>query len=340
MKSLSREILDFLQTQYSNAIQIIPLKGDASQRRYYRLMHKEKTSILMVGEPFDNPETFPFLSVREHLAKHNVNVPTVINQAPHLGVILLEDLGDITLECQFWKLKDQKDILPFYKKAIDELIKIHFDCTRDTQSSCTAFQNSFHTDNLLYEMNYGKKHFLETMMGIRIRSQDLSLMESCFKDICTQLHQQKKYICHRDYHSRNLMIHKDKIRVIDFQDARLGPIPYDLVSLCHDSYVELNGEAIDTLLNYYDKQVKDRFRETISKDELNHIFHLQTIQRCFKVCGSFSSFYNLRKDHRYLKYLHGTINKVDKALEPFPSYSFFRRILKETGCLEKDFTIL
>lgn len=341
MDVLSPEIQDFLQAQFSGNMKIIPLKGDASQRRYYRLMHaQQESSVLMVGEVFDNSHTFPFLSVGEHFAKHGVHVPIVMGQAPHLGVVLLEDLGDEMLECKFWELKSQQGIVPLYKKAIDEMVKIHFACTKDKQLSCTAFQTSFKVDNLLYEMNYGREHFLEKMMGLPISSQDLSRMESFFKEVCIQLDHQKKCICHRDYHSRNLMVHKDKIRVIDFQDARLGPIPYDLVSLCHDSYVDLEPEIIDILINYYGEQVYCLFGEAMNRDEFNHIFYLQTIQRCFKVCGSFSSFYNLREDRRYLKYLHRTINKVDKALEPFPSYSFFRQLLRETGCLEKDFTVL
>ena len=233
-----------------------------------------------------------------------------------------------------------KICLPFYKQSIDELIKIHFHCSADHNPSCTAFQNSFHMENLLWEMNFGKEHFLEPFLGARIRRQDSLLLANIFKDICKQLHQQKKYICHRDYHSRNLMIHKNKVRVIDFQDARMGPIQYDLVSLLHDSYVDLSTPCIHSLLDHYHQQASSLHSLSLPMDEFHHIFKLQIIQRGFKVCGSFASFYNLRGDRRYLKYLPKAIHKVYDTLADFPSYTGFRELLSETGCLEKDFSDL
>ena len=334
MGYLSYEVLNFLQAQLTGPIQVLPLKGDASLRCYYRVLTQRTSYVLMMGEAFKD-QTFPFLSVQRHFIQHNIPVPHIIAQAPSLGAILLEDLGDLTLERKFQELKDQKHILPLYKQAIDQMIRIHSECTQDHQPFCTAFQTVFDTENLLSEMNYARKHFLEKAIGLRIHPRDLSRIKSFFMDICTQLHQQPKVICHRDYHSRNLMIRGDQIRVIDFQDARLGPRPYDLVSLCHDSYVDLTPESINTLIDYYRKQAHGL---SMGTDEFMDLFQQQTIQRCFKVCGNFSSFYNLRGDRSYLKYLNKTINKVDKALEHFPN--FFRQMLRETGILERDFTNL
>ena len=289
----------------------------------------------MVWETFDNTETFPFLSVQKHFAKHSVRVPSVIAKSPQLGTLLLEDLGDLTLERKFWE--HQESVIPFYKQAIDEVIKIHFHCTNDKPTSCTAFHTVFDTSSLLWEMNYGKKHLLQDLAGLNMNPKDLSDLESVFTDICTRLHKSPKYICHRDYHSRNLMIHRNKIKVIDFQDARLGPVQYDLVSLLHDSYVDLNNESIDTLLNYYNDQAHSLYRKTPSSDEFHNIFKLQIIQRCFKACGSFACFHNIRRDGRYLKYIHGTINKVKEILTEFPEYSHFANVLTRQNLLEQRF---
>ena len=207
---------------------------------------------------------------------------------------------------------------------------------KDDPLSCSAFQIEFNTEKLLWEMNYGRKHFLEGLMNIEFSSKESSQMDSVFTQICTQLHQHPKYICHRDYHSRNLLIYNKKIQVIDFQDARLGPVQYDLVSLLYDSYVNLSSELIEEVLDYYHEQSQNLYQQRPSLDEFNYIFKLQIIQRCFKACGSFASFYNMRGDSRYLKYIPKAIGRVNDTLMDFQEYSAFQNILRENQILEKS----
>ena len=134
-----------------------------------------------------------------------------------------------------------------------------------------------------------------------------------FTKISETLHKEPKYISHRDYHSRNLMIKFDKMCVIDFQDARMGPVQYDLVSLIKDSYVDITDEYGQRILSYYFDRAKD-YKKTFDRDHFNHIYELQSIQRCFKACGSFASFFHQREDRRYLKYLTPTLKKVIKKI--------------------------
>jgi aminoglycoside/choline kinase family phosphotransferase len=162
-------------------------------------------------------------------------------------------------------------------------------------------------------------------------------LQRVFLEICSQLDRQPKFISHRDYHSRNLMIKLGKMRVIDFQDARLGPIQYDLVSLLHDSYVDLDKSSMEKVLQYYLTRCLDDYGQNISRDEFDQVFRLQSVQRCFKACGSFSSFYNIRGDTRYLKYIHRTINTVLNYLDFFPEYQSFKNLLGDSQLLQMDF---
>src|SRR5690606_10364646 len=148
---------------------------------------------------------------------------------------------------------------------------------------------------------------------------------------------EEKHICHRDYHSRNVMIKFGKAHVIDFQDARMGPIQYDLVSLVHDSYVDMDDQLRDDVLEYYLAQATQYRAAPISRDHFFQIFRVQMLQRCFKACGSFASFYNMREDTRYLKYLPGTLKKVAMTLDAFPQYRTFKSLIVDNGLLEKDF---
>ncbi len=317
--------------------QVLPLAGDASSRRYMRIVYQDKSSVLMIWEPFTDDGHYPFLNVLQHFAHHGVHVPFVVGKAPKLGLVLLEDLGDLTLERKFWESQNYAQALPDYHQAIDEIIKIHYAATNDRTSGCTAFGVDFNVEKLLWEMNYGFEHLIEKFCKVQLAAKDNTALQNIFVDICTQLHNQPKHICHRDYHSRNIMLKLGKTYVIDFQDARTGPIQYDLVSLVHDSYVDMGEQMRQEVLDYYVTQANAQRKTPINRAEFQAVFKLQMLQRCFKACGSFSSFYNMREDLRYLKYLKPTVMKVAQALEDYPQYKLFLNIMRDNGLLELDY---
>ncbi|MCB0357057.1 MAG: phosphotransferase, partial [Bdellovibrionales bacterium] len=112
------------------------------------------------------------------------------------------------------------------------------------------FTVEFNREKLLWEMNYGREHLLEKFCQFDLSAVERNMLTQTFTQICETLAKEPKRISHRDYHSRNLMIKLGNMRVIDFQDARMGPVQYDLVSLLHDSYVQLHADSIDKLLHY------------------------------------------------------------------------------------------
>lgn len=329
----------FLKDYYKSAdYKVIPLAGDASSRRYFRVVHANDTSVLMSWEPF-NPDKYPFLSVLKHFAKNKVRVPEVRAMAPELGFMLLEDLGDLTLERKFWENQSPTPAIPYYKQSLDELVKMHFAATAD-KSSCTAFDIMFDTEKLLWELNYGRQHLLEGVCHWKPSEKVSQQLQAAFVSISEKLHQEPKFIAHRDYHSRNLMIKFDEVRVIDFQDARLGPVQYDLVSLLKDSYVNMSDEMAKELLEYYLVQAKPHLGSAYSKEHFTSVYELQSIQRCFKACGSFASFLNLRNDKRYLKYLDGTLKRVLKSVGIFPEYKIISDVIIDSGSLDKRYESL
>lgn len=326
----------FLQKTLSlKDIKILPLAGDASNRKYFRVVQSENSWVLMMWEPF-NPDEYPFLSVLQHFAQNGVHVPKVVGMSPSEGLVLLEDLGDLTLERRFWENQNQETVTFFYRMALDEIIKIHGKATQN-KSNCTAFKIQFDTEKLLWELNYGRDNLILGVLNANLSPKVQEELQKIFLNICETLHQEPKVICHRDYHSRNLMIKLDKMFVIDFQDARMGPIQYDLVSLFKDSYVDLEDETVKQLMSYYLEQSKEFLPKNFSKDHFDRIYEIQSLQRCFKACGSFASFYHQRGDKRYLKYLTPTLKRVLKCLIQFPQYKLFSDILLDSGALEKKF---
>lgn len=322
----------------SSAYKVFSLAGDASNRRYYRVVLDHNSWVLMRWEPFD-PKNYPFLSVLNHFAKNGVHVPQVVHMSPEEGLVLLEDLGDLTLERKFWENQNQDAAIDFYRMAIDEIVKIHYPATED-KSDCTAFNIQFDTEKLLWEMNYGKDNLLAGILKFPFTEKSGRELVSVFTDICEKLHAEPKRIAHRDYHSRNLMIKLDEMKVIDFQDARLGTIQYDLVSLLKDSYVDMTDAMANTLLDDYLGKARPYLAKNFSREHFDHIYELQSIQRCFKACGSFASFLHLRNDRRYLKYLSGTLRRVMKSLTLFPEYKVMTDIIIDAGALDRKYEAL
>lgn len=319
----------------TNTYRVFSLAGDASNRRYYRVVQDNTSSVLMRWDPF-KPDDYPFLSVLNHFAKNGVNVPQVLAMDPEQGLVLLEDLGDLTLERKFWESQSPEAATEFYQMAIDEIVKIHHPATLD-KSNCTAFKIKFDTEKFLWEMNYGKDNLLAGVLHFPFTEALQKELSAVFLDICSRLDQEPKRIAHRDYHSRNLMIKLDQMTVIDFQDARLGPIQYDLVSLMRDSYVDMNDSMAKSLIDDYLTKSKSYLPQDFSREHFDRIYELQSIQRCFKACGSFASFYHLRQDKRYLKYLPGTLRRVMKAIAEFPEYKVFANVLIDSGALERKY---
>ncbi len=319
--------------------EVYQLAGDASARKYYRIIHNEKTYVLMVWEPFDET-TYPFINILRHFEAAGVQVPKIVEIEPSLGVVLLEDLGDLTLERKFWETTDPESSWEFYQKAVDEIVKIHTTATTGSFPQLKkklAKEVEFDVAKFMWEMNYAKTHLIEGLLQFKMNSSVAHELDKVFNDFCTKLHLEPKVICHRDYHSRNLMMKLNKIYVIDFQDARMGPIQYDLVSLVKDSYVHIPESYAAKILQYYFDSTNFVAQNKSSLDHFYRIYELQSIQRCFKACGSFASFANTRDDKRYLKYLPHTLENVISSLEHFPEYKLLKNVLVDAGALEKDY---
>ena len=338
MQLLSDEILQFIGREIGTKdFETFQLAGDASSRKYYRIVFDTQSRVLMSWEPFQDPDNYPFLNVQRHFARVDVRVPKVEALAPELGVVLLEDLGDLTLERKFWENQNQAHALPFYFQAVDEIVKIHFLATKPVKPPSVCQTTMFDTAKFMWEMNYAREHFLEKVGGINLSDADQKKLQAEFHQICDTLDRQPKFVCHRDYHSRNLMLKLGRIYVIDFQDARTGPIQYDLVSLVHDSYVNLWPESIDTILEDYKDKAEAVGPKGVIRPDFDEIFKLQTIQRCFKACGSFTSFFNMRKDTRYLKYIKNTATLVAKTLAEDGRFKLFRKVIDDAGLADRDY---
>src|SRR5678810_813519 len=110
---------------------------------------------------------------------------------------------------------------------------------------------AFDVEKLSWELQFFVKHFLEAYRGASLTASEREALNVELLRIAEELAAEPRVFCHRDYHSRNLMLHDSQLYIIDFQDARMGPDTYDLVSLLRDSYVDLPPQTVGELMAYF-----------------------------------------------------------------------------------------
>src|SRR5204863_9991752 len=147
-------------------------------------------------------------------------------------------------------------------------------------------QLTFDVEKLTWEMHYFVKHFVEGYRGAALSPAQRSALSQEWTHLVDELASEPHVLCHRDYHSRNLMVHGGQLYVIDFQDARMGPDTYDLVSLLRDSYMDITEAQLDDLIAYFLALQAGTEREQDTA-EFRRRFDLMALQRNLKALGTF-----------------------------------------------------
>jgi aminoglycoside/choline kinase family phosphotransferase len=334
-----RKILNGALGYSAEKIEITRLAGDASNRTYHRVCWKENGSarslILMVmaaPEGFKTSEEavsgaptpiteLPFINIQRHLRAIKVAVPEILFYDAAQGWMLLEDLGDVTFaqEIQEKAAGNEALLKKYYQSAIDILLTIQTEATTAPSNGCIAHHRAFDQALLVWEFDHFIEYGIEARNGKPIPYKERDAIRAYFSDIALRLASLPQVFTHRDYHSRNLMIQTDPagfmIRVIDFQDALMGPPQYDLASLLRDSYIDLPEPVIDNLIAYYLQQREARTGERAQSEMFREYFDLVSIQRNLKAAGRFVYIDQVKKNPRFLQYVPPTLRKVKRNLE-------------------------
>src|SRR6186713_282693 len=229
---------------------VVPLTGDASDRRYFRILLPDAPSIVLAlnSAPFD-VRTLPFVNVATLMARMPVPIPAVIGHADDLGVLALQDLGDVTLQAHLGAASAAHHAA-LYRQSVALIATLQRRGQELASPDFLPYGIAFDVEKLTWELDFFTKHFIEGYRGATLPAADREALSREWAQIATELAAEARVLCHRDYHSRNLMLHGGRLYIIDFQDARMGPDTYDLVSLLRDSYVDLPEKTVDELLAY------------------------------------------------------------------------------------------
>lgn len=301
-----------------------PLAGDASDRSYVRLHHPAAAPTASVGMILPAPwkgDALPFLRIGSLLAKTGIPVPTVYGANPAAGVILLEDAGDEMLE-DLWNRGGWEAARAPYQKAVDILLTL--------QGKALRVEAAFDPETFTRELHHTRRHAFEALLKMEAPE---AAFADAFKALSAEICRLPFRLAHRDYHSRNLMVAGGALTVLDFQDARMGPVTYDLASLIFDSYVSLPEKARGELIRRYlagsgeaqafaggGSFASGSFARSGSFEEA---LALTALQRNLKAIGTFAFQWSERGTPRYLSHIPPTVGHIRGHLEKLPCWDRF-----------------
>jgi hypothetical protein len=302
---------------------VMALTGDASDRRYFRVLLPDMPSIVLslYAAPFDF-DALSFVNVARLLDQMPVPIPTVLGHADDIGVLALEDLGDVTLQAHLGAATPAEHAAR-YRQAVALIATLQRRGAELESPAFVPYGIAFDVEKLAWELDFFTKHFIEAYRGVVIAAAAQDELRREFAGLIGELAAEPRVLCHRDYHSRNLMLYHDRLYIIDFQDARMGPDTYDLVSLLRDSYVDLADETIDELIAYF-LALKG---QTGTEAEFRSRFDLMALQRNLKALGTFGYQTTARRNPVYIQYIPRTLRYVRNNLEHLPRFARLRELL-------------
>jgi N-acetylmuramate 1-kinase len=309
---------------------VLPLTGDASDRRYFRALLRDGASIVLAlhAGPIDF-DTMPFVTISRLMSQIPLPVPTILHHSNALGIIGLQDLGDVTLQAHLGAAA-LDDHHALYRQAVSFIARLQRRGAELTSDEYPPYHVAFDTDKLSWEFEFFYKHFLRAYRGVSPSVTVQRTLSEEWAAIVSELAAEPRVLCHRDYHSRNLMLYDGGLYIIDYQDARMGPDTYDLVSLLRDSYVDLTSQQVEELIAYFLALTHDAMgvsAEAIA--EFRRRFDLMALQRNFKALGTFGYQTVARGNTVYIQYIPRTLNYVRTNLAKYPRFDRLREVLAD-----------
>jgi N-acetylmuramate 1-kinase len=289
-RTAARERLaEYVARAGGDAEKVLALTPDASTREYFRIPWKGAVAVAAVyPEPFD-PEIHPFMDVTRLFKEAGLPVPSILDLDPLNGIIVQEDFGDRQLRRVFESAsEDERE--SYLEQAISLIADIQAATDLAHERHSIASRLAFDEAKLAWELDYFFEHYFKSLRGETVKHGEEVEVKAELNDVAAELAGRPRTLCHRDFHSSNLMVDaKGRLRVIDYQDARMGPASYDLVSLLLDRRTNSPSlaEVRERRLFFLDER-RARGLSNIDPDDFAYEFRLMAVQRCLKAVGTFS----------------------------------------------------
>ena len=297
-------------------VNIAWLAGDGSDRCYYRI-HSPKLENPLVLMQLSGSDAvalrsggYDWIKIASLLADRGLFVPRVIATMPDHAALIIEDYGNQMLEGRVFAMIENQgtqELHSIYKKCMEIIAK--FLAIPATQNAVWCHR-AFDADRFAWELNFFIQKYAIPISGIDFSTSERAQFDLEVKLISETLAANSYYFVHRDFHSRNVMVKDATLAVIDFQDARLGPASYDLVSLCFDSYVPFDAAFRTQLMKSGLTIIREQLGEKIHA-EVDALWRPMLLQRQLKAIGSFGYLTLDKKRNNYLKYVEPALATLE-----------------------------
>ena len=291
------------------------LKGDGSDRQWYRLKMGQKTMILVDhGIKGSDPinEADAFVNIGRYLFDRGLPVPQIYEADTFAGYVFLEDLGNFDLQAAVRKTDPFEKVIGLYQRVIHLLTK--FSASGDDQfDTAWCYQTSRYDESLILEKEcrYFVDAFLNTYLGLKIKYADF---KNEFEYLAgNALKHAVPGLMHRDLQSRNIMIKNDQIYFIDYQGARMGPIQYDLASLLIDPYVDLPQDVQTQMLAYAVERLQGRMK--LNADNFKRCYRFCSLTRNLQILGAFGHLTRVKGKMHFEKYIPAAVRTLEHNLK-------------------------
>ncbi|MFL2964528.1 MAG: aminoglycoside phosphotransferase family protein [Methylophilaceae bacterium] len=310
--NLNSDIHKFIEMNVDSEFSITKASEDASFRKYYRVQDKDKTSILMVAPPDKEPLN-QFLFIAKSLKDRSARTPKVYAFDHELGVILQEDFGTCSL-MQYYQEHDNENKQLIFNKLNETIIHL--------QKRCSDIDLPIYSSKILIdELSLFHEWYLKDL------DFNQNKLEEIYSFLLTNIEKQNKKFVHRDFHCRNLLIQDDQICLIDFQDALIGPITYDLVSFLKDAYHKKNDFLIMDVCIKFWELARSNFDVPTDFGDFFIDFEMMGVQRHLKILGIFKRLYLRDGKNQYLNDIPLVENYVLEVAEKYPKLSYLKDLI-------------
>jgi len=330
-ESAQERLEKYLASVEETSRPVVALTPDASTRVYFRVPWKRGTAVAAVyPEAFDETVQ-PYLDVTRLFLDSALPVPDVYAVDGASGIILQEDLGDNQL-CQVFETASDDEREALLEKAIEIISRIQGATQRAFERDSIACRLAFDEPKLSWELNFFFDHYFGSLRKESLTHGQAAELKSELNDIAAELSAAPRVLCHRDYHSANLLVdRRGQIRIVDHQDARMGPASYDLVSLLMDRQPAPPslGEVRAHRLFFLEARRRQGL-DAIDPDDFCREFRLMTIQRGLKAIGTFS--YQTAvcgRGELYERHIQPTLSIVLQAAEWLERFPVLQRMINE-----------
>ncbi len=313
--------------------QLTPASSDASFRRYYRVPSKDQKSYIVMDSPPAQENNEAFVDIQQRLAKTGAKTPDILAYEAETGFMLLSDLGELTYYQALQSDLDPAALQALYRLAIDELVRI--------QQADTTGLSVYDAPRMLEELGLFEQWYIQQHCQTELSPTEKQALEQVFALLVADNEKQGSVLVLRDFHSPNLMLPTDaslQPGIIDFQDAVIGPITYDIASLVMDARHTWDEEQqLDWAIRYW--QAAHHAGLNIATDfaEFHKAYEWMSVQRNLRILGVFSRLSIRDGKHHYLDH----IPRINQYLrQVFTRYEEFNPLRRLFDRLENKQTVL